>query len=69
MLLDYLEHLDYLVRLDLFYECAVGVVCFAVADDEKLTVDEALADIGVASSDILYSRWSWVVVNFHRNIV
>ena len=55
MLLDYLEHLDYLVDLDLFYESTSSIVCFAVADDEKLTVDEALTDVGVACCDILYS--------------
>ena len=53
----------------LFYKCAVGVVCFAVADDEKLAVDEALVDIRVACCDILYSACSWVVVEFNRNIV
>ena len=56
MLLDYLEHLDYLVdlvRLDLFYESTSSIVCLAIADDHELAVDEALADIRVASSDIL----------------
>ena len=69
LLLDYLEHLDYLVDLDLFYESTSSIVCLAIADDEKLTVDEALADIGVACCDILYSACSWVVVEFNRDIV
>ena len=38
-------------------------------DDKELTVDEALAAIGVASRDILYSTLSWVVVEFYREII
>ena len=39
----------------LFYESTSSIVCLAIADDEKLTVDEALTDVGVACCDILYS--------------
>ena len=65
MLLDYLEHLDYLVRLDLFYESTSSVVCLAVADDIELAIDDALADIGIASIDILNRTLNWIVVEFH----
>ena len=69
MLLDYLEHLDYLVRLDLFYESTSSIVCLAIADDHELAVDDALADIGIACSDVLNRALNWVVVEFHRVIV
>ena len=69
MLLDYLEHLDYLVRLDLFYESTSSIVCLAIADDEELAVDDAFADVGVACSDVLNRALNWVVVEFHRVIV
>ena len=65
MLLDYLEHLDYLVDLDLFYESTSSVVCLAVADDIELAIDDALADIGIASIDILNRTLNWIVVEFH----
>ena len=69
MLLDYLEHLDYLVRLDLFYESTSSIVCLAIADDHELAVDDALADIGIACRDVLHRALNWVVVKFHRVIV
>ena len=65
MLLDYLEHLDYLVYLDLFYKSTSSVVCLAVADDIELAIDDALADVGVAGIDILNRTLNWVVVEFH----
>ena len=65
MLLDYLEHLDYLVRLDLFYESTSSVVCLTIADDYQLTIDDALADVGVAGIDILNRTLNWIVVEFH----
>ena len=65
MLLDYLEHLDYLVDLDLFYESTSSIVCLAIADDHELAVDDALADVGVASIDILNRTLNWIVVEFH----
>lgn len=39
----------------LFYECASSVVGFAITVDEKLAIDEALADIGAINIDVLYS--------------
>ena len=65
MLLDYLEHLDYLVRLDLFYESTSSVVCLTIADDYQLTIDDALADVGIVCIDILNRTCNWVVVEFH----
>ena len=65
MLLDYLEHLDYLVYLDLFYKSTSSVVCLAVADDIELAIDDTLADVGVAGIDILNRTLNWIVVEFH----
>ena len=49
----------------LFYESTSSVVCLAVADDIELAIDDALADVGVASVDILNCTCNWVVVEFH----
>ena len=65
MLLDYLEHLDYLVRLDLLYKSTSSIVHLAIADDYELAIDDALADIGIASIDILNRTLNWIVVEFH----
>ena len=65
MLLDYLEHLDYLVRLDLLYKSTSSIVHLAIADDYQLAVDDALADVGVAGIDILNRTLNWIVVEFH----
>lgn len=53
----------------LFYECTVGVVSFAVADDEELTIDEAFADIGIINSNILNCCIICVEMQLHRQIV
>ena len=53
----------------LFYESTSSIVCLAIADDEELAVDDALADIGVVNGDVFYSTLSWVVVEFDRHIV
>ena len=37
----------------LFYESTSSVVHLTITDNHELAIDEALADIGVASSDIL----------------
>ena len=57
--------LDYLVDLDLFYESTSSIVCLAIADDYELAIDDALADIGIASIDILNRTLNWIVVEFH----
>ena len=69
MLLDYLEHLDYLVDLDLFYESTSSIVCLAISDDHELAVDDALADIGIASCNIFNSSCCFVEVQLHWQIV
>ena len=69
LLLDYLEHLDYLVDLDLFYESTSSIVCLAIADDYELAIDDALTDVGVVCVDVLHCGSSTIIVEFHRVIV
>ena len=69
LLLDYLEHLDYLVRLDLFYESTSSIVCLAIADDHKLAVDDTLADVGIASCNVFNSSSSFAEVQLHWQII
>ena len=64
MLLDYLEHLDYLVDLDLFYKSTSSIVCLAIADDIELAIDDTFADIGVTSVDILNRTRSYFLPVF-----
>ena len=65
MLLDYLEHLDYLVRLDLFYESTSSVVCLSIADYHKLAINDSLADVGIVRLNILNCCGSSIVVQDH----
>lgn len=53
----------------LFYESTSCIVCLTIADDYKLAVDEALADIGVVNGDVFYSRCICVEMQLHRQIV
>ena len=53
----------------LFYESTSSIVCLTIADNYQLAVDDALADVGVASSDILNRALNWVVVEFNRDII
>ena len=70
MLLDYLEHQDYLVYLDLFYESTSSIVHLTIADNYHLAIDNAFADVGVASCDVLNStNYSSLVVKCHRHVV
>ena len=69
MLLDYLEHLDYLVDLDLFYESTSSIVCLAIADDHELAVDDALADVGIAGYNVFNSSSSFAEVQLHWQII
>ena len=49
----------------LFYESTSSIVCLTIADDYQLTIDDALADVGVAGIDILNRTLNWIVVEFH----
>ena len=49
----------------LFYESTSCIVCLTIADDDKLAIDDALADDGVAGIDILNRTLNWIVVEFH----